>query len=404
MLPLQWSQAQSGSGSSIPSVYLDCSSCDFNYIRTNITFVNYVRDQDDADIYLDISDQRTGGGGREFTLVFSEIDNPDAQPDTLRYTSSSSDTGDERRIGLNRYIKVGLIPYVNQTVAMRSLDVFYEAPDEDDDSDDGADDPWDGWIFDVNIRSNISGQDTETNFGLYNAFEAERVTPTWKLRGRVRGGIRRRTIELTDETLNVNRDWGEYRGMAGYSLSSHSTLALFSRVNFSRTSNIALNTYLAPGIEYNFFPYEEYQQRRFIVQYQLNPIYRRYYNTTIFLKDEEMIMSQQLSTRLRYDQRWGRIDIRISGKHFFHDTSINRLEFNPSFNIRIIRGLSVNLSGRYRIINDQLSLELPTDVDPNDPSSILSGIQRPASYDYSVSFGLSYTFGSIYNNVVNPRF
>ena len=115
-------------------------------------------------------------------------------------------------------------------------------------------------------------------------------------------------------------------------------------------------------------------------------------------------MAQELSTRLRFDQRWGRIDIRVSGLHFFHDTSINRIEFNPSFNIRIVRGLSVNLSGRYRIINDQLSLELPTDVDPNDPSSILQGTQRPTSYDYSVSFGLSYTFGSIFNNIVNPRF
>jgi len=25
-------------------------------------------------------------------------------------------------------------------------------------------------------------------------------------------------------------------------------------------------------------------------------------------------------------------------------------------------------------------------------------------YQYYISFGLSYTFGSIYNNVVNPRF
>jgi len=80
------------------------------------------------------------------------------------------------------------------------------------------------------------------------------------------------------------------------------------------------------------------------------------------------------------------------------------LTFNPSFNIRITRGFSVSVSGSYRVINDQLSLELPSDVDPNDPESIIRGVQRPTSYDYSFSFGLSYTFGSIYNNIVNPRF
>ncbi|CAN5273596.1 hypothetical protein BH23BAC3_BH23BAC3_02000 [soil metagenome] len=404
LLSFQGLVAQSGYGlDPIPNVYLDCTSCDVTYIRTNITFVNYVRDLDDASIYLNITDQRTGGGGREYTLIFSEIDRPQGRTDTLRYTSPSSDTSDERRIGLNRYIKIGLIPYVNRTVAMRAIDIFFEAPDTDDDVVE-IDDPWDNWIFDLNLRSNISGQDTETNFGLYSGFEAERTTYDWKLRARARGEIRRRKLELSDRTLNINRDWGNYWGMIGYSLTSHATVALFSSARFNRTNNIALNTYIAPAIEYNFFPYDEFQHRRFVVQYQITPAYRRYFNTTIFLKDSEMIMSHELSTRLRYDQRWGRIDIRMSGLHFFHDTSINRVEINPSFNIRIIRGLSVSLSGRYRIINDQLSLELPTDVDPNDPTSILRGVQRPTSYDYSVSFGLSYTFGSIYNNIVNPRF
>lgn len=404
LLPLQHLSAQNGSGGNpIPSVYLDCSACDVTYIRTNITFVNYVRDQADADIYLQINRQRTGGGGQEYTLIFSEINQPEGRNDTLTYNSSSSDTGDERRIGLNRHIKIGLVPYVTQTVAMRNLDVFYEASEEDEE-DEEIDDPWDSWIFDIDLRSNISGQDTEFNFGLFSGLEAERTTHIWKLRARARGEIRRRNVELTDRTLKVNRDWGDYWGMVGYSLSDHSTVALFSRARFSRTNNIALETYIAPAFEYNFFPYDEFQERRFVVQYQVTPSFRRYFNTTIFLKDSEMIMSQELSTRLRYDQRWGRIDIRMSGMHFFHDISINRIEFNPSFNIRIIRGLSFSLSGRYRIINDQLSLELPSDVDPNDPTSIISGVQRPTSFDYSISFGLSYTFGSIYNNIVNPRF
>lgn len=388
----------------IPNVYLDCSACDVTYIRTNITFVNYVRDQDDASIYLTIDDQRTGGGGREFVLRFRGMKDFEGKNDTLRYVSSSTDSGDERRIGLNRHIKIGLIPYVSRTVALSNLDIFYEAPEVSEDEQSIIEDPWNGWIFDANLRSNMSGQDTEFNFGLYSGFEAERTTATWKIRGRARGEIRRRNVELTDRTLEVNRDWGDYWGMVGYSLTNRSTLALFSRARFSKTDNIALETYIAPAIEYSFFSYEEFQQRRFIIQYQITPNYRRYFNTTIFLKDEEMIMSQEVSTRLRYDQSWGRIDIRASAMHFFHDPAINRIEFNPSFNIRIIRGLSVSLSGRYRIINDQLSLELLTDVDPNDPESIIRGVQRPTSFDYSISFGLSYTFGSIYNNVVNPRF
>jgi hypothetical protein len=389
----------------IPNVYLDCNACDVNYIRSNITFVNYVRDQSDASIYLLITDQRTGGGGREYTLVFSELGVEDARTDTLRYSSSSTDSGDERRIGLNRYIKIGLVPYVTNSVAIRSLNIFYEAPETDAEAvEEEIDDPWDNWVFDVNLRSNLNGQDRESNFGLYSGFEAERTTHTWKIRSNTRGEIRRRTLELSERTLNINRDWGNTWAMVGYSVTDHLTFALFGSASFNRVNNIALHTYVAPAIEYNLFPYSQFQERRFVLQYQVTPMYRRYYNTTIFFKDEELIMSQELSGQLRYDQRWGRIDIRASGMHFFHDSSINRIEINPSFNIRIIRGLSVSLSGRYRIINDQLSLELPSNVDPNDPESILIGVQRPTSFDFSVSFGLSYTFGSIYNNVVNPRF
>lgn len=386
----------------IPNVYLDCNSCDVTYIRSNITFVNYVRDQDDASIYLLINDGRTAGGGREFNLIFSEIGVQAGRSDTLRYVSSSTDTSDERRIGLNRYIKIGLIPFVTHTIAIQSMDVFYTQPTEAEDQDAEIVDPWDNWVFDVNLRSNMWGQAREFNFGLFSGVSAERTTETWKIRGRVRGEIRRRNVELTDRTLNVNRDYGHYWGMVAYSVSDHLSFGVFSGANFNRTNNIALQTYIAPSVEYNFFPYSEFQQRRFLIQYQISPQFRRYYNTTIFLKDSELIMQQEVSGRLRYDQRWGRIDIRVSGSHYFHDAAINRLTFNPSFDIRVRRGLSVSISGSYRVINDQLSLEFRGD--PNDPISIIEGVQRPTSYDYSFSFGLSYTFGSIYNNVVNPRF
>lgn len=388
----------------IPNVFLDCNSCDITFIRTNITFVNYVRDQEDASIYLRISDQRTAGGGREFTLEFSDIGVEAPRTDTLRYVSSNNDTGDERRRGLNRYIKIGLIPYVTNTAAVESLDIFYEEPEDAGEGEDVIDDPWNNWVFDVDVRSNMWGVDTEFNFGLFSGFEAERTTEEWKIRGRVRGEVRRRNVDVSGETLNVNRDWGSYWGMAAYSLSEHFSVGLFNGANFNRVNNIALSTYISPAIEYNFFPYSEFQTRRFVVQYQVTPNHRRYFNTTIFLKDSETIMSHEISSRLRYDQRWGRVDIRVSGRHFFHDTSINRIEVNPGLNIRVMRGLSVSVSGRYRIINDQLSLELPGDVDPDDPESIIIGVQRPTSFNFSFSFGLSYTFGSIYNNIVNPRF
>lgn len=386
----------------VPNVYLDCNSCDVNYIRTNITFVNYVRDQDDASIYLTITDLRTGGGGREYTLVFRSLDNRDEQPDTLRYVSSSTDSGDERRAGLNRYIKMGLIPFVTGTVAVRNLDIFYEKPEAStDDDDDDLVDPWRGWVFDINARSWLNGESTEQNFGLNTGFYAEWITDLWKIRTRLRGEINRRSVELSSGTSTSNRDWGEYFGLYAYSINDHASIGLYTKTNFSRTSNIKSNIEASPAFEYNFFPYGEYQERRFFVRYRITPSHRVYYERTILDQEEEFLVHQNLYALLRFDRPWGVINVSVSGSNYFHDTTLNRLEFNPSFNIRIIRGFSVNISGRYRIINDQISLPA---ADQSDDCYALGNCQRPTSYDYRISFGLNYTFGSIYNNVVNPRF
>ena len=47
-----------------PKVYIDCLECDLDYIRTEITFVNYVRDRKEADVHILITTQDTGSGGR----------------------------------------------------------------------------------------------------------------------------------------------------------------------------------------------------------------------------------------------------------------------------------------------------------------------------------------------------
>jgi hypothetical protein len=391
-----------GSLKPIPNVYLDCSACDVTYIRSNITFVNYVRDQDDAGIYLHITDQRTGGGGREYTLVFRGLDDFSEKTDTLRYVSSSTDSGDERRTALNRYIKIGLVPFVTQTIAIRNLDIFFEKPDERVDSDDEPlYDPWHGWVFDVNVRSSLNGVSTERNFGLYSGFFAERITPEWKITARVRGELNRRRVELSDGVGRSNRDWAEYWGLYAYGISDHLSLGLYTRTNFARNSNLKSNVEASPAIEYNFFPYGEYQERRFYIRYRITPSYRVYYERTVLGQDEEFLLHQNLFINLRYDRPWGRINVNLSGSNYFHDLSLNRLNFNPSMNIRIVRGFSVSLSGRYQIINDQISLP---GAPQGDECHALGNCQRPTSYNYSVSFGLSYTFGSIYNNVVNPRF
>ena len=57
-------------GKDAPNLFIDCHNCDLDHIRRNITFVNYVRDREQADVYLLVTERRTGSRGLEYTLTF----------------------------------------------------------------------------------------------------------------------------------------------------------------------------------------------------------------------------------------------------------------------------------------------------------------------------------------------
>lgn len=420
----------------IPKVYLDCQVCDFTYIRTTIPFVDYVRDQADATLYLRIQAQPTSGGGREYTLIFAPQTDRDGavqstaltgspstaeseaghtsgtRPtapgspsasaffgDTLRFTIGNTLSSDEQRVELNRHIKLGLIPYVLGTDRIRQLDVLVTpmatepvTPQKD---------PWDGWTFDIDARASLNGEKTRTNRSFYGSVQADRITELWKIRTRVNGEQSRQEITLSDGIRQVDRQWGEMWGMAAYSLSEHLSAGIFGKVGNTTYGNLLVYAELSPAVEYNVFPYRDYQNRRFLIVYRLLPSYHTYYETTIFGKDRELRMKQSLSANLRYDQRWGRLETSISGSHYLADLASNRLNFNTGVNVRVARGLSISFSARYSLINDQITLP---GGDVNDEDNLLNLRQQATSYSYGASFGFSYTFGSIFNNVVNPRF
>ena len=86
---------------------------------------------------------------------------------------------------------------------------------------------------------------------------------------------------------------------------------------------------------------------------------------------------------------------------YLHDTSKSNLDVNGNINIRLFRGFSVRLTADYAWIRDQLYLSA---AGATTEEVLLQQRQLATSYRYFYSFGIEYRFGSIFNNVVNPRF
>ena len=83
------------------------------------------------------------------------------------------------------------------------------------------------------------------------------------------------------------------------------------------------------------------------------------------------------------------------------DFNKNHFQIYTAIEWRIFKGLSVNLSLNYNIVRDQIGL--PKGETSRD-EVLLSIKQLQTDYSMWANFGISYSFGSIYNNVVNPRF
>ncbi len=149
------------------------------------------------------------------------------------------------------------------------------------------------------------------------------------------------------------------------------------------------------------FPYEQYATRQLRIGYGIGVEHSRYYEETLYGLFRETRPLHQFAVTLDQRQPWGTLQVGVEWSQYLHDLSKNRLEVDGELSFRITRGLSVEIEGSASRIRDQLSLPRRG----ADPEEILLRLRELQSgYEVSLSVGLSYSFGSIFNNIVNPRF
>ena len=92
-------------------VFLDCQGCDFDYLRTELPFVNYVRDRRDAQVHVLITREQTGGGGRAITIDFVGLEEFAGIDDQVIYFTTQDDTDDDERNRMVPRLKLRLMQY-----------------------------------------------------------------------------------------------------------------------------------------------------------------------------------------------------------------------------------------------------------------------------------------------------
>jgi len=383
-------------------VFIDCELCDQDFIRTEITFVNYVRDRKEAQVHILITQQYTGSGGTEHTLTFLGQLNFEGINDTLRHVSNKTDTQDMTRRGLVKVLRMGLIRYAVHTPLAEFLGVSYDRPA----AGGKVTDRWDYWVFSINFNSWLNGESQHKYASFGGGLTASRITEDWKFRFSLNSNYNEDRYDFTvDDTTTITstavRRSQYFNGFAARSIDDHWSAGLFGSEYSSTYSNFDYSALLQPAIEYNIFPYSESTRRQLRIAYKIGVGLNKYIDTTIYYKKSEVLYSHSLSVTLTLQQPWGSTSTSLYGSQFLHDLSKNNLSVSATISLRIFEGLSFTLYGGYTAIHDQLSL----------PKTALTTEevyqqrrQLETSYSYWGSIGLSYTFGSIFNNIVNSRF
>jgi len=381
-------------------VFLDRFYRNEDFIRQEIPNINYVRDPRQAQVYILLTEQSTGSGGSEYTLTFTGQENFTGLADTLKYVAGQSDTDEIRRQGIARFLRIGLVRYLSRTPMAGEITVNLPGRSERQEQQ-PVDDKWNYWFFRLNADTNFEEEESSKDISIGGSISASRITEDWKIDLSFRPDYSEDIYETTDITYTSISRQNEFNGLIVKSLSDHWSAGAISKIFSETRVNTDLSIAAGPAIEYNIFPYSISTRRQFTFRLSLWGQKIDYDTETIFAKISEKLFYSTLSIGTQIIERWGDVRSTIEGCIYTHDAEINKLEWDTDFDIRISQGLSFNCNFQASLIHDQLYIAIG---DRSVDEILLRRTQLKTDWSYDVRVGLSYTFGSQYNNIVNPRF
>jgi hypothetical protein len=395
-------EAQTDDRTNALRLFLDCpAECDEDFFREEIAIIDYVRDRLDADVHVLITSQATGGGGTEYTLQFIGVNRFTGSDQTLRYAASQTSTEDERRTGLAETLKRGLVRYIAETPLADRITITF-APRLAAVQADQVQDPWNLWVFSARFGGTVNGESSNKGRSIRVGASAGRTTDEWRLAFSTSADYRDDVFELSDDQAfeSVSKTFSS-AASAVKSLTSHWSAGVVADASSSTFLNYNLRARLASGVEFNVFPYSESTQRMLTTQYTVGINSLDYREETIFGHTSERHIDHRLATTFTMLQPWGSGSASVSFAQFLTRPDKYSVSAFGTTNVRLFRGFSFNTFASISRTLDQIYLPKG---DATVQEILVRQRQLATSYRYAVNFGITYSFGSIFNNIVNPRF
>jgi hypothetical protein len=292
------------------------------------------------------------------------------------------------------------VQYISKTAAGTNLQITY-SDNSKDSATETVKDKWKNWVYQIGANGGLNGSQNYKQNQLNAFVSADKETEKWKINFSFLANRDVQTfIQDSSRSEFIRKEYTSELQLAK-SINAHWSYGIATSYTNSLYSNLNLGFRFRPKLEYSVYPYSKFNSQRIVVQYMIGPVYNRYFDTTVFFKTKELQFQQSVNIITSFTKPWGSINVGIFYSNYFDDLAKNNLSFNGAISWRIVKGLNFALWGNYGLINDQISLRKGNFT---RDELLVRNRELRSSFQYQLGVGFTYRFGSILNNIVNPRF
>jgi len=385
-------------------IYLDCSwHCDADFLQREMRYIDFFRDAKSANLHIIVKGESGSSGGEIVIFRFIGVEEFEGVKNTLVLDLPINTPEASKRELYLEVLKKGVYAYIIRTSNKDNVNISYTTTEEKIESEEEKD-KWNNWVFRTSIGGNFSGEESRSNSRSYLSLSANKINEESKFTSDldIISSISKTKIENSPEVTAENK---RKNASFTYVKSKGEHFSIGAKANYSQSTyrNYDGHYQFSPCIEYNIFPYSESSEHRLSLLYGVSANHNDYTETTVYFKTSENFASHLFELTYDNSQTWGSFSFSINGNQILDKDDLRKYNIRISSRTdwNITKGLSLNYSGSLNFDRSQIHLPLNG---ATYEEIILRQKELESNYFYYMNFGISYTFGSMKNNVVNPRF
>lgn len=384
------------------ALFLDCNHCPEEFVRQEIPYVDHVRDREVADVHVLVTFEQTGAGAWSRIFDVIGLRSFEGMEYSTVFTAPVNSTESEQRDGFLRTLEASLVPFLMQTPLRDRLRVEVDADAEGVvEQVQTTEDPWDYWTIEMYADGSADFESQQRSFDTRYGVYVGRVTEGWKMQFRPFFNYNYDRFDRGERIITSSARRDGFTSYVVKSITPHWSVGGYGDILTSTFSNVDWRYRGMGAVEWSLYPYREANRRQLTVAYRVGASHITYRDTTIYNEIQEVLPQHLLNAGYEVIQPWGQIEVGINASQYLHDLTKQSFSFDAEIEVRITQGLSVEIGGDLEIIHDQINLP-KGDADLEEV--LLRRRQLETNYEAGISFGFRYRFGSVLNNVVNPRF